>query len=804
MLIFVLEAAIRSLLMACVVWAAIRLLRVQAVVAQRVAWVLVLTAAGAMPLVMHSPWLALDHALRIPVSSLSAVPKASQLRMVSIPTSTQNDRIEVRATQARHAKTKPSAAHRITDDASLTDSIVVADNEHQTQLQVSVEPIVSPSIPYAGLHVASESHPFESHPFWTWPRVESLTLIIYLSLVAVLLLRTMIGLIIAYRIWHGAQPASELSIASAASLSIRISRHVNTPVTIGSTVILPADCRTWDETKLRIVLAHEAAHVRQGDFYLQLLASLYVAISWFSPLGWWLQRKLSELGEALSDRAGLDEAPSAASYAQVLLEFAAMPRPILPLAGVAMARPSNLSQRIDRILNDRRFRLSFLGGRRHALITAALVPAALIAVVALIRIVPAVEAQATATTAQSTSQQQSTSSATTDQTSVQTTVQASDQVNTSVTEDANVQVTADVLGQEPTSSDTVVAPIAPQAPAAPEKPVVIAPEPPEPPEPATPNLEAPEPPEPPSGSHGFAYSYSNDDRDSFAIVHGKDSTVSMSGHSGKDLAKARQKVQGDFIWFERDGKSYVITDPAILAQSEAMFKDNPELKRQQARLQAKQDELNKRMADLNSRNRPRTEAMSRLQAQLGAKQGEIGRKMAEFNRDMARMQLDSPEMKKEMAQFNEQIAKAQLDSPEMKREMAEMSAEIAKAQLDSPEMKKQMAELNAKLSELQTEKFKKLTEDLNKRLNPEVLSELQEKIGDIQGQIGEIQGTIGEQMGEFGEQQGKLGEQMGELGEEMGRIGEEQGRKAEESSRRVKSLIDKAYKEGKARPIDPQ
>ena len=34
------------------------------------------------------------------------------------------------------------------------------------------------------------------------------------------------------------------------------------------------------------------------------------ALFWFSPLGWWLKRKLSDLGEAISDRAGLEEAAS--------------------------------------------------------------------------------------------------------------------------------------------------------------------------------------------------------------------------------------------------------------------------------------------------------------------------------------------------------------------------------------------------------------------------------------------------------------------------------------------------------------
>jgi hypothetical protein len=166
---------------------------------------------------------------------------------------------------------------------------------------------------------------------------------------------------------------------------------VSSPVTIGSGVVLPADWTDWDAVKLRIVLAHERSHVRQGDFYLHLLASLYAAAFWFSPLGWWLKRKLCDLGEAISDRAGLEEAASRTAYAQVLLEFAAMPRPTA--LGVAMARTGNLSRRIERLLNEARFRQAFAGSRR-VLLAVLLVPVALIAATALIRVEAATSGQA--------------------------------------------------------------------------------------------------------------------------------------------------------------------------------------------------------------------------------------------------------------------------------------------------------------------------------------------------------------------------------------------------------------------------
>ncbi len=175
--------------------------------------------------------------------------------------------------------------------------------------------------------------------------------LVYLLVVAALLLRLFYGLGTALRIWRGASPVSvDADSPLAAGLHLRASRAVSSPVTIGSAVVLPADYATWDSEKLRIVLAHERSHIRQGDFYLQLLTALYAALFWFSPLGWWLKRKLSDLAEAISDRAGLEQAASRSAYAQILLEFAAAPRPTF--IGVAMARTGSLSRRIERLLND--------------------------------------------------------------------------------------------------------------------------------------------------------------------------------------------------------------------------------------------------------------------------------------------------------------------------------------------------------------------------------------------------------------------------------------------------------------------
>jgi predicted nucleic acid-binding Zn-ribbon protein len=308
-----------------------------------------------------------------------------------------------------------------------------------------------------------------------------------------------------------------------------------------------------------------------------------------------------------------------------------------------------------------------------------------------------------------------------------------------------------------------MAPIAPNAPAiAPTPPVApdAAPVPEPVPEPE--DAVAPRAPRPPRSPRSYTYrhiSHDGDDGDSFAIIHGNDNTVTMSGDHNQELAKVRQKYHGDFIWFERDGKSYVITDPTILAQSEDMFKMDPRLKQMQESLDAQQKVLNKRMAEMNT------------QAALA--------------------QLETPEYKASMARLEKQLA--ELNGDQMKK----LTAEIAQHAKEYEKLANDAA-LAGTADRL--EKLDKLREFQGDQM--EKLGELQGQIGEIHGQIGELQGQLGEKRGEWGEKQGELGEKMGELGEQMGKIGEEQGRKAEEASRKMKSVFDQAIRDGKAKPVE--
>ncbi|MGP8253253.1 MAG: M56 family metallopeptidase [Terracidiphilus sp.] len=211
----------------------------------------------------------------------------------------------------------------------------------------------------------------------------SLVALAYFLVATALFLRLLLGFLSAVHLWRSATPVSGSSALIDADLKLRTSHKVSSPVTIGSGIVLPTGYTSWTEEKLRIVFAHERSHVSQRDFHLLTLASLYTAVTWFSPLGWWLKHKLSDLGEAISDRSGLNAASNRSAYAQILLEFAAAPRPTH--IGVAMARPSSISRRIERLLNDSYLRHAFSGSGR-ARVAVLLVPVVLFAGAALVRV----------------------------------------------------------------------------------------------------------------------------------------------------------------------------------------------------------------------------------------------------------------------------------------------------------------------------------------------------------------------------------------------------------------------------------
>jgi TonB family protein len=118
-------------------------------------------------------------------------------------------------------------------------------------------------------------------------------------------------------------------------------------------IILPAAASTWAEDRARIVLRHELAHIRRGDWIVQMASEVLRSVFWFNPLVWLACARLRQESEYACDDAVLDGAVDGADYAGHLLDLARTlnAERRSGLAALAMARPSSLEGRIRAMLN---------------------------------------------------------------------------------------------------------------------------------------------------------------------------------------------------------------------------------------------------------------------------------------------------------------------------------------------------------------------------------------------------------------------------------------------------------------------
>jgi TonB family protein len=118
-------------------------------------------------------------------------------------------------------------------------------------------------------------------------------------------------------------------------------------------VLLPSQAAAWTADRARIVLGHELAHVRRGDWAVQVLAEVVRSLFWFNPLFWMACAELRRESEHACDDVVLDTGVAAADYAAHLVDIARTCRP--PLAryapAMSMARPSTLERRITVMLS---------------------------------------------------------------------------------------------------------------------------------------------------------------------------------------------------------------------------------------------------------------------------------------------------------------------------------------------------------------------------------------------------------------------------------------------------------------------
>ena len=123
-------------------------------------------------------------------------------------------------------------------------------------------------------------------------------------------------------------------------------------------VVLPEGlARSLPTAELRLVLAHELAHVRRKDHWVRWVEWLAAVTFWWNPLTWWSQRNLRASEELACDALVLSTfRPQPKRYASSLLsvaEFLSTEGVRPPRVATPMSRGGELESRLTMIITDR-------------------------------------------------------------------------------------------------------------------------------------------------------------------------------------------------------------------------------------------------------------------------------------------------------------------------------------------------------------------------------------------------------------------------------------------------------------------
>jgi bla regulator protein BlaR1 len=679
------NSAVRALALAGAAGLGLAAFRVQSTTARLFTWTAMLYASLAMPLLQ---WMLPPVTVPAPAGLQSAVSPSGATR---VPASHQPTTAKAYLTQEDPAEATPLAAIAPPPKANGTA------RPHAEGADI---------VPARATFPASQSFLQSSLPsaFLTSVSWSAVATGIYFGVALLLLARIAVGLGFGCRLLQGSQMIHDPRVTSmgashaqtlglAGIPKVAESELISVPLTLGalrSTILLPAGWREWDDCKLDSVLAHELSHVARRDALTQRLSLLHRAVFWFSPLAWWLDRRLADLAEQASDEVALSCCADRKDYARTLLGFFealhAAPGRVW-WQGVAMAKVGQAEKRLERILTWKGS-VAMRVQKSIAIVTLALA-------VPLIYFVAAVHASSQSVPMHSTIGQ--------DQTPAPRPATApAAQAEPAVAPEAESTPAPELASQpEPAPAAESVAGgvsggvsggIATRPPDGIARVAPVGPMSALPPMPRATWYGQPSHSGSSSG-HGYSYSYGFDDEQRFVIVSGKTDALTMSGSTddARHVEKLRKAISGDFIWFQRDEKSYVIRDQATIDHAKKLW--------------APQEELGKK------------------QEELGAQQEALGKQQEELGAKMEQVRVNVPDITADLDKLKAELKK--LSSGATVEQVGEIQSEIG--------------ELQSKIGEVQSQ-----ASDKQGNLGAQMGA-----LGEKQGKLGEQQGELGRQQGEL-------------------------------------------------------
>lgn len=248
-----------------------------------------------------------------------------------------------------------------------------------------------------------------------------------------------------------------------------------------------------------------------------------------------------------------------------------------------------------------------------------------------------------------------------------------------------------------------------------------------------------------------------DDGPSYAVIRNGEAGFRMSGHlDDVDVIRAAQRaVDGDFVWFRREGKAWIVQDPATLARVHAATR--------------RTDASSAKMRALEERMRPHSDRMSALGKQMDALQQDMDpgetREMRAASERMDALSRRMQSLADEQLALVEPMIAARGDEAKAREHAAKMEALSARQEALHAEMAREHAVIEAAAArmEAQAAPMEALAREMDAASEP-----------------------------------------MEGIGQEMEIVGKQLEREANIADAEIRAIIDAAYAAGLATPAPAQ
>lgn len=239
--------------------------------------------------------------------------------------------------------------------------------------------------------------------------------------------------------------------------------------------------------------------------------------------------------------------------------------------------------------------------------------------------------------------------------------------------------------------------------------------------------------------------------DAYALVRDGHDSMTVSGTTSDIRAADRAKLslKGDFLWFRRGDKAYVVQDPAILAKANEAWKP--------------------------------TEAVGAKMEALGGKMEAHGKVMEGLSKEMEALGVRGEPGRAEMEKTGARMQEASQQQQAVSMKMQKLSLQMQRASDDA-----EREALDRKMEALQAEM--------------EPLQAQMEKLGDSMNEYSRRMQAAHQPMQDLSHEMEQASKPMHALSQQMDVLGKQQEKLSREADRVVRALIDDALRTGRAVP----